>query len=383
MVCLLTWTQLGYSQVAIDPAAGTHYSIYSELLGETREYWVSLPDSYDLESESHTTYPLLIVLDGRSLFRPVSAMHGFMSTGRSGSRRVPEMIVVGIASTNRERDFTPDKIVTRRENATGGGDIFLGFLETELLPVLHDSYRSSSFSVLLGHSLGGLLAIHAYMKANTTFNAFIAIDPSFGNWNADTMDLKVEAITDASFDRFLYIASANWGSRNLRNRDRHVRFYESLHARSAPRQFRARYEYFENENHGSVPLIAFHNGMSSLFEGYGMTFRDVTSAEQLTTHYEIISDRLSHDFKPPEELVNRAAYQMLRQDDDTQKAAAIALFELNASNHPMSFNAFDSLGEAYHAVGDIKKAIASYQRSLALHAGNENARNQLDILEAQ
>jgi predicted alpha/beta superfamily hydrolase len=369
--------------MANEVVVGSKYSIHSELLGETREYWVSLPDSYDLESESHKTYPILIVLDGRSHFRSVSGMHSFMSTSRSGSRRVPEMIIVGVASTNRERDFTPDKIVTRRENETGGGDNFLNFLETEFIPFLNNTYRSSSFKVLMGHSLGGLLVTHAYLKAESTFNAFIAIDPSFGNWDADTMDQKVETATDSSLNRFLYIATANWGTRNLRNRDRHVRFYESLHRRAGSDQFRAQLEYFEDENHGSVPLMAFYNGMSTLFEGYGMTYRDVTSSEQVASHYEVISDRLSHDFKPPEELVNRAGYQMLRQDDEKQKASALELFELNASNYPMSFNAFDSLGEAYHAMGETKKAIESYQRSLELNAGNENAKTQIKVLEKQ
>ena len=36
---------------------------------------------------------------------------------------------------------------------------------------------------------------------------------------------------------------------------------------------------------------------------------------------------------------------------------AIQLFELNASNYPESYNAFDSLAEAYQKFGDNKKAI--------------------------
>lgn len=306
-----------------------------------------------------------------------------MSAARNGSRRVPEMIVVGVASTNRERDFTPDKIVTRRANDTGGGDRFLDFLEKELVPVLEDGYRASSYRLLMGHSLGGLLAAHAYLKAETTFDAFLVIDPSFGSWGAPTMDRKVDAVTAKSFDRFLYLASANWGVRNLGNRDRHVRFYEALHRRAGADRFRARLKYFEGENHGSVPLIAFYDGMSAIFEGYGLTYREVTSWEQLTSHYEAISDRLSHDFKPPEELVNRVGYRMLRSDDDRQKNAALRFFELNATNYPGSFNAFDSLGEAYAVLGQKRKALESYRRSLAINPDNEHARDQLEILAAQ
>ncbi len=34
-------------------------------------------------------------------------------------------------------------------------------------------------------------------------------------------------------------------------------------------------------------------------------------------------------------------------------------------------------------MGERKKAIESYQRSLALNAGNENAQTQLKVLEEQ
>ena len=62
---------------------------------------------------------------------------------------------------------------------------------------------------MFGHSLGGLLATHSYMKEDTVFNTFIAVDPSFGIWDAETMDVKLQVVTEKSFKRFLYIATAN------------------------------------------------------------------------------------------------------------------------------------------------------------------------------
>ncbi len=354
--------------------------MHSDILDENREYWVSLPPSYDQAYQSHKTYPILIVLDGRSLFGPVTEMINHMSTSRNGSRRVPEMIVVGIQSTNRERDFTPDKIVTVRKNDTGGGDQFLAFLEKELFPVLQSTYRASSYRVLVGHSLGGLLACHAYMKEQTLFNAFIAIDPSFGTWDMATMDQKIDAVTNVSFDRFLYMATANWGARNLRNRDRHVRFYESLNQKNSADLFRAQLEYFENENHFSIPLIAFYNGISSMFKGYGLSYRAVTSLKQLTAHYETISIRLSADFQAPEELVDRVAHQFMRSDDPEKKAVAYEFFEMNTTNFPHSFTALMSLADAQETLGDMENAIESYKKALELAPENGNAENRLNIL---
>jgi predicted alpha/beta superfamily hydrolase len=56
----------------------------------------------------------------------------------------------------------------------------LAFLEKELIPEIDREFRTNSFSMLFGHSLGGLLVSHAYLQAESAFNAFIAIDPSFG-----------------------------------------------------------------------------------------------------------------------------------------------------------------------------------------------------------
>ena len=369
-----------YAQPADQIVIGSKYHINSEHLDEARTYWVSLPAAYNAPGQEHKTYPVLIVVDGQTYFTPFTSTLRFLDRAWSGGRRVPEMIVVGIPSTNRERDYTPDKIVTTRKNDTGGADQFLDFLENELLPVLQQEYRVAPFNILVGHSLGGLLASHTYLKAGTVFDAFIAIDPSFGTWDVATMDKKIEAITDISFDRFLYIATANWGTRNLRNRDRHVRFFEALNKTNSSDHLRVHLEYFEDENHGSVPLLAFYEGISEMFDGYGLSYRDVKSPEQITAHYAEISERLSYQFLPPQTLVNRAAVTMLRSDNELEQANAIALLTLNTENYPDSFKAFEQLGTAYATLGQHHKAIENYQQSLQLNPNNTFAQHQIDTL---
>ena len=140
------------------------------------------------------------------------------------------------------------------------------------------------------------------------------------------MDKKLEAVTDQSFKRFLYLATANWGKRNIRNHDRHVRLYEGLNS-ICKGDFPAKMEYFENENHASVPPIAFYNGISTLFDGYGISYRDVKSKEQLIQHFQSISHRLSWDFRPPEQLVNRIGYGLLRSRNKSEMSKALAFLK--------------------------------------------------------
>lgn len=379
LLLFLTGAHGIHAQEADPIIVGSKHQIYSDILEEDRAYWVSLPESYGEASQSYKRYPLLIVLDGPSHFRSVTGMVNYMSAGYNGNRRIPEMIVVALQNVNRNRDFTPDKIVTRRPNDFGGGDQFLRFMEEELIPTLDEQYRTAPYRILFGHSLGGLLATHAYLKEQTLFNAFIAVDPSFGSWDAATMDKKLEAVTGQSFDRFLYMATANWGKRNFKNRDRHVRLYEALNSKCEG-ELPAQLEYFENENHGSVPLIAFHNGMNAIFKGYGISYRDVESKAHLVEHFKVISQRLSWEWAPPENLVNRVGYRMLNSKNEKDKREALDLFIFNTENYPGSFNAFDSLGEAYEALGAPKEAVRNYQRSLELNPGNEHARGKIESL---
>lgn len=358
---------------------GSKHSLWSEILNEDREYWISLPDSYNVLESSHKSYPLLIVLDGNVHFKALSGMVNYMSSDLYRNRKIPEMIVVGIQNVDRRRDYTPDKIVTARENNSGGGERFLSFLENELIPELDQKYRTEQYRILFGHSLGGLLATHAYMKEKTLFNSFIAVDPSFGTWDSETMDKKLDFLNKNSFERFIYIATANWGKRNIRNRDRHVRLYESLN-RKCKGELPAKLEYFENEDHSSVPIIAFHNGISTIFEGYGISYRDVADKEQLTQHFHTLSERLSWDFLPPEYLVNQLGYSMLQSGKDKDKSNALEFFTLNVENYPESSNSYDSLGEAYESLDDIQKAKESYKKSLELNPSNEHAKMKIKEL---
>jgi tetratricopeptide (TPR) repeat protein len=74
---------------------------------------------------------------------------------------------------------------------------------------------------------------------------------------------------------------------------------------------------------------------------------------------------------------NALGYRLLGQD---RVAQAVFVFELNARRYPDSWNAHDSLGEAYRTAGRTKQAIQSYERSLRLNPENANAKKMLEAL---
>ena len=61
--------------------------------------------------------------------------------------------------------------------------------------------------------------------------------------------------------------------------------------------------------------------------------------------------------------INAYGYQLMGQQKMDE---AIAMFEKNVKDHPESWNAHDSLGEAYAAKGDRAKALEQYTKALQL-----------------
>jgi putative CocE/NonD family hydrolase len=81
-----------------------------------------------------------------------------------------------------------------------------------------------------------------------------------------------------------------------------------------------------------------------------------------------------------EAQINRLGYALLARKRSTD---AVAMFRRNVERFPESFNAYDSLGEAYAAAGDHANAIANYRRSLELNPKNTNAADMIEKLSAE
>jgi tetratricopeptide (TPR) repeat protein len=71
---------------------------------------------------------------------------------------------------------------------------------------------------------------------------------------------------------------------------------------------------------------------------------------------------------------------MLRSRKESDKPKALEFFILNTENFPSSFNAYDSLGEAYVILGDKKKAIENYKKLLELYPYNEDIKIKIESL---
>jgi predicted alpha/beta superfamily hydrolase len=351
---------------------GSRQSLQSQVLGETRPFWVYTPAGYEA---SDGVYPVVYLLDGNQHFHHTTGIAQFLAA----QDRMPGVIVVAIPNTDRTRDLTPPMATdtTSAFPTAGGADGFLRFLGDELIPHIDGAYRTAPYRIIIGHSFGGLFAVYALLTRPYLFQAHIAISPSLW-WDEEALLGAAERFfadgdDGGGADRsgFLYMTMGNEGGPMLAGAWGMARVLET----GAPRGFRWGFDVLEQEDHGSVPLRSTYAGLELLFDGWRLADPVEVAAERgiaaVDEHFAALSDRFGYAIETPESLVNTIGYGLLAQD---RVDAAIAVFERNVTRFPRSANVYDSLGDAYDRAGQWERARDSYAKAVARarEAGHPN-----------
>lgn len=369
-------------------------TVYSEILGEKRSIWVYTPESDTGKIEHQKRYPVVYLLDGDWHFVSVVGMLQQLSY-INGNTICPEMIVIGIPLKDRYRDLTPtcDSAFSK---SSGGYSRFISFIKKELMPHVASKYPVAPYNLFIGHSLGGLTVINTLISDPDLFNGYVAIDPSMWWDRQVSMKAAAKALKNKTFNsKRLFLAIANSmdagmdtasvrldrtrGTLPIRSL---LEFSDTLHACS-DNKLKYQIKYYNNENHGSVPLMATYDALHFIFDFYDLhlskrDYADTTMAlaDRIGKHYQNITDKMGYEIKPSESTINTLGYNAMYLNN--LKLAAY-FFELNITNYPGSYNAFDSMGDFYAATGDQQRAISMYRKALSIHE-NIDTRKKLEGL---
>ena len=388
------FTAFGYAQNQSDIIVGQIDTLESKILNEQRPLWIHLPFSYSPDKR----YPVIYLLDGNYNFGITYSIIEHLSMLRDPI--CPEMIIVGIPSTNRTRDLTPYKpfpldsiMPPQMVAASGEGEAFISFIEKELMPYIESKYATAPYRTFIGHSLGGLTVLNTLLHYTDLFDAYIALDPTT-NWvkgkiNQEFKDFNATK-TDDKINLFIGMGSLNIGQNMnevLEDSSYWAKGFESLfelneYLTTTP-QNNLNYgsKFYKNENHFSLPLIATYDAVRFIFDFYkvDLTTSDwenpkVNLAEKISKLYERRTEGLGYLVKPEENYINGLAKYYLSLK---QYPKALQLFELNIDLYPDSANVFDTLGDYYAAVNENKKAIINYKKALSI-TENESIRDKLN-----
>jgi len=236
-------------------------SVKSLELKETRRLNIYLPEGYSADSAQ--TYNVIYLLDGSADedFIHVSGVVQFCNF--SWINLLPPTIVVGISNVDRKRDFTfPTTIQKDKEDfpTTGESAKFISFIEKELQPYIDKNYKTNSNKMLIGQSLGGLLATEILYTKPQLFNQYLIVSPSLW-WNAESLLKGNPVILNASYSckTELFVAVGNEGK--IMERDA-KKLYKQL-KKSKATNLSVEFKFLGNKNHATIMHQAILNGFEA------------------------------------------------------------------------------------------------------------------------
>ena len=363
-------------------------TIFSTSLSENREFWVKLPDSY--KSNSDQKYPVVYLLDGFSLQTTLETVYD-----NYWGHYLPHMILVGISNkNNRTRDLTTSQIKMRRGSVvnveTGGATKFTQFIENELIPHIDNTYPTTPYRTIIGHSYAGLFTINMLLNHNHLFNNYIAIDPSLDWDNQKLLKETKEKMSKENYKgKSLFVSLAAeqlhmWNEEiNMLNImddtseftlfSRSIIEFSTFVESQKQNGLSFSWKVYEEDLHGTVPLPSIRDGLVFLFKWYQFKSpqkynNPETSVEELTEllkkQEEIYSTNFGYSFPPMiEEMLNGYGYMNLQMG---QPEKAFMFFKLNIDYFPKSPTAYNSMADYYEDQNDIPNAVRFVKKAAEL-----------------
>ncbi len=168
---------------------------------------------------------------------------------------------------DRNHDFLPDS--SQSATTGGGADNFVKFFKDELIPHIDKNFKTEPYKVLVGHSYGGVFAMHALLTDPDLFDAYIAIDPSF--WYKNQMQIKsaqVEFTKTKNWNKPIFITGRKGGGM----KEMGITSMEKLLKSSAPKDLNWKIISYAEEDHGSVTFKSAYDGLRFIFDS-GSNFK--------------------------------------------------------------------------------------------------------------
>jgi uncharacterized protein len=376
----------GLAQSPSQPiTVGETFVIPSTVMREDRRVMISLPESYGRTSSA---YPVLFLLDGSSHIVHGSALVHYLVTARN---RIPEMIVVALPNTNRNRDMTPGL----------GAAQFQNYLAEELIPWVEQKYRTVPERVVFGHSLSASFVVHTLLNRPALFTGYIAASAPLWRYDSLTRDMRRGLARAAQAGAAIHLIVGQLETENIRGGMQ--KFADALRAAPAGQAPVSTFSILPDEDHNSTPHRSLYEALESRYRSYRLplflTLAELDSVggiEGMQRHYRLFGERFRYPALPPpnrvvtvaeiltdtgrfdevtrlaatyardyprtaEQIVNAAGYAQLRRG---RLAEGLATLTRNAEMFPDSPNVHDSLGDARCLNGDEKGALESRQNAV-------------------
>lgn len=213
-------------------------------------------------------WPVLWVLDGEDNFPVAATIARRMARGGPRTGIAPGLVIAIDSGSLARRvlDYTPAApgyTIPAGAPAsglpTGGADAFLAFIENQARPQIAARWKiDASRQTLIGHSFGGLLALHALAKG-APFARYVAVSPSFWFGNG-VFSRELEAMAPARDKTVLAAAGDQEHGPASGQGER-----EKVMALLAARGVDARFRILPGQSHGTTMMAMMQDGIATAF----------------------------------------------------------------------------------------------------------------------
>ncbi len=260
VICLISPGQAFGQELTVN--VGQKETIKSKILNEDREILVHLPENY--YNNPDKTYPVLYRLDGSLILLSETVV--IVNRLTYSYEITPEMIIVAIKNTERDKDMWPVNTKYYPEPLVPGAANFLGFIREELLPYIEDSYRTTGERIICGQSLSSVFVLNTFLQQPGLFDSYIAISGAFPGCETFFKELTESSLLqkDKFSGRKLFITNGMDDPLDP-NGEMHRQMVDFTNLLNRELGDKISLKYVPYENEGHVPFSSLYDALRFIF----------------------------------------------------------------------------------------------------------------------
>ena len=342
---------------------GQKTKLYSKVLGEEKEIYVSLPKNYH-QHKHH--YPIVYVLEAERLFSVTNAITGFMAS----QSLMPQTIVVGITNGTH---------LKRNEMAVvvhgGKPKKYLKFLKDELIPYIDQKYRANNHRTIIGMSTTNGLVFEAFFSEPYLFKGYIGLS-TYLEWNytkeVSMSDKLAQAMSDPHRPASTLYLGRPASDLHKKPIARKITQEINQQLKKIPTtNVTYKIELLENHKGYGMALIGIQNGFRLIYPLSKIVFpynnpeiKDPVA--KVKQHYQNQSKAYGFKVYPVEEEYLNGSIRVLTLWKKSQEL--LQILKLAVHYYPASAYYHLQLAKAYQSNNQIKLATQTAQKAIKLAA---------------
>lgn len=340
---------------------------HSDVFGGERTLRIFLPERYEWDTTGQFLQVYVLDAQDEQVWNMVTGNIDYLVSRYC----VIPMMVVGIVSENRGKEFNPKNSELTEH------------FKKEVFPKIESDYRVFPHKTLIGHSWGGAFVGNTLFSENKDmFDAYLGLSPSFGAIDGRIFNQASQMTNKkTNFKKYFYFSSGTVGmEKEYRG---NVMKMDSILSSGTSEDLIWQPAMFENLDHFSALSPAICEGLVKMSRCY---FADQKTLEDFVENG--VSDLKNEilDFNQQQEALLGFSYnagpgyyrRMGEQFREEEKMdIAIAMFEYAIELDKENIKSWTGLADCYDAIGNTEMAKKAFLRLLDLMEQNKESLSEV------